>query len=211
MIRDLQDLFKRSWDAFRAEVDARDPEDQVAALLTGMKRELVATRAMLPQLADAADAARRELERERTALADCERRGSMAERIGDAETARVAGEFAARHRERAAVLERKLEATLAEHELRKREAEEMMQAYRRAESQRFALLARLRTEQAKSRLQGTEQQLWDELGRVGEEIDDNARYADAIDDLGLADEPAAPPPPRDVDARLEALKRRMGK
>jgi phage shock protein A len=208
MIKELQDLFKRSWDAFRTELDRREPEDQVAELLSGMKRELVAVRAMLPQLAESAAVTGRELERERQALADCERRGSLAERIGDEETRRVAAEFAERHRERASVLDRKLEATRAEHELRRREAEQMMQAYKRAESQRFALLARLRTERARSRLQGSEGELWDELGRMGEDVEDAGRYADALGDLG---EDAVPPPPRDVDARLEELKRRMGK
>jgi phage shock protein A len=210
MIKDLQDLFKRSWDAFRAEVERRDPEDRVAELLTGMKREIVTATALLPEIADAAQRVEKELARERQGLADCERRGALAERIGDGETAQVAGEFAERHRARIQVLEQKLEATRAEHALRTTELTKMKNAYRKAESQRFALLAQLRTQQAKSRIHGANDELWQTFGRMESEIDTGSHYADALDDL--ADEGSPQRPPRtDVDDRLAELKRRMGK
>jgi len=60
--------------------------------------------------------------RERRQLADAERRGRLAEEIGDVETATIARRFTSRHAERLAVLERKLvvqrdELALAEREL----------------------------------------------------------------------------------------------
>jgi len=57
---------------------------------------------------DALAAAERELAREQQHLADAERRGRLATEIGDAETGRIADEYAARHRERVGLLERKL-------------------------------------------------------------------------------------------------------
>jgi len=57
---------------------------------------------------DALAAAERELTGERQHLADAERRGRLAAEIGDGETGRIADEFAAKHRERVELLERKL-------------------------------------------------------------------------------------------------------
>src|SRR5688500_1698138 len=48
MINELKTLFSRTWDAFLAEVSRRDPEDQVAGLLSAMRREMVEARAALP-------------------------------------------------------------------------------------------------------------------------------------------------------------------
>lgn len=57
---------------------------------------------------DALAAAERELAGEQQQLADAERRGRLAADIGDAETGRIADEFAGKHRERAGLLERKV-------------------------------------------------------------------------------------------------------
>lgn len=64
----------------------------------------------------------RVLHSEQTQLADAERRGQLAAQIPDPETVKVAEQFAARHRERAQVLEKKLalqreELALAERDL----------------------------------------------------------------------------------------------
>lgn len=214
MIDDLKNLFARTWSAFQAEAGRREPEDQVADLLTAMRREMVEVRATLPLLDDAVTAARSGLERERRALADCERRRSLAERIGDAETVRVADDFAAKHRDRIAVLEDKLRAAEAERALRGREVTEMSKQYKEAEANRFALLARLRTDRAQGRMGaalGSDAPGFDDLGRLEEELDRRARYAEAMDELRDLD---SPPPPRstpaDVEERLRELKRRMG-
>src|SRR5688500_19877133 len=65
----------------------------------------------------------RELAAERRQLDDASRRGALAEGIGDAETARIAGEFIARHRERAELLERKLAGVVDELAYMEREYE----------------------------------------------------------------------------------------
>ncbi|HEX2189274.1 MAG TPA: hypothetical protein VHG51_10275 [Longimicrobiaceae bacterium] len=215
MFDDLKNLFSRTWDAFQAEAGRSEPEDQVAALLGAMRREMVEARATVPVLEEAVAAARAGLERERRALADTERRRGMAERIGDAETVRVAEEFAAKHRARIGVLEEKLRAAEAELELRRREVAEMSRQYKDADANRFALVARLRTLRAQGRMGaalGADAGLFADLGRAEEELDGRARYAEALDELEDLDAP--PPPPRppapDVEERLRELKRRMG-
>lgn len=214
MFDDLKKMFSRAWDAFQAEAGRREPEDEVAELLSAMRREMVEARATVPLLEEAVVAAGSALERERRALADTERRRGLAERIGDAETVRVADEFAAKHRARIAVLEEKLRAAEAERDLRKREVVEMSRQYKEADANRFGMVARLRTARAQGRMGaalGADGGPLDDLGRAEEELGRRARYAEALDELADLD---SPPPPRpsapDVEDRLRELKRRMG-
>lgn len=212
MFRDIQRVFRESMAAFRSELGRREPEDQVAELLSAMKREMVAARADLPLHREEVERSQRAVQRERAELEACERRKGMAERIGDEETARVAEEFAARHRERVLVLEQKAQAAEAELALRTREIEEMKARYQEADANRFALLAQLRRSGAQQRMRsalGGEEGAFADFDRMQEAVDGNASYADALDDL--ADPTPAPPPPPDVDDRLRELKRRMGK
>lgn len=74
----------------------------------GLHDALVELKVAAGQSRDALAAAERELAAERQHLADAERRGPLAKEIGDAETARIAEEFAAKHRERVGLLERKV-------------------------------------------------------------------------------------------------------
>lgn len=211
MFQELKTLFARSWEAFVAERDLREPEDRVAEMLSAMRRELVEARAALPLFDEAVQKAEAELMRERGAEADCERRRVQAERIGDAETARVAAEWAGRHRERAAVVEEKRAAALAERELRRREADQMARRYREADLQRHALVAELRRrERAGLGAANPEEGAEDPLRQWEEEIDDRAARAQALEELDALDRSAPPPVADDVDARLRELKRRMG-
>jgi phage shock protein A len=214
MLKDLQKLFRETWESFRTEVGRREPEDEVAALLGMMRREMVDARAELPLLDDAVRATEQELERERAALADCERRAGMAERISDAETVRVAREFADRHRAHIEVLEQKRAVAIAERDLRKREIQEMSQRYKAADANRFALLSELRRQRAAGSVRdAVSGGAFDDFARVEESIGDEAAYADALDEL--ADDLPPPPDPteriRALELRLEELKRRMGK
>ncbi len=215
MLDDLQRLFRESLGAFRAELNRREPADQVSDLLTAMRREMVAARAALPELEEDVRRTRGELERERALLQQCERRLQMAERIGDAETAGIAREFAERHRERTTVLEHRVAAASAEHTLRVREAGEMERKYRESEANRFALLAQLRQQQSRERMRG---RLGDESGpfadfaRMEEAVGDAEAYASAVEEMETEDRPPSPGNREpDLDARLEELKRRMGR
>jgi len=187
MLDDLKHLFSRTWSAFQAEASRREPEDVVAELLSAMRREMVEARASLPLYDEEVARVRRELDRERAALSDCLRRRDLAERIGDAETVRVAEEFAGRHRRRVEVLEEKARAAQGERDLRAEEVERMMRQYRQTEAERFALVARLR---AGGRLE------------VG-----SSAPADPDDTPGAARRGADP---EALEERLRELKRRMG-
>jgi phage shock protein A len=212
MLEEIRKAFTEAWAAFRTELSRNDPEDQVASLLTAMRRELVAARAELPAYDDAARRAGAEVEREKGLLADCVRRGGLAERIGDHETVRVAAEFAERHRARITVLEEKARAARDEAGLRRREAEEMMRRYKHADANRFALLAEIRAQGARGTLRsamGPGAPLDDEFDRFASRLDDEAAYADALNELDDT-APPPPPPPDDVEDRLAELKRRMG-
>ncbi|MBA2245699.1 MAG: hypothetical protein H0W11_12135 [Gemmatimonadetes bacterium] len=220
MLKDLQSIFKNTWDSFRRELGRREPEDEVAELLGMMRREMVDARALLPELDEEIARVQREIEVERRALADAQRRGSLAERIADAETVRVANEFAGRHAERLRVLEQKLEAARAERELRGREVEEMSSRYKQADTQRFALLAELRRARANERLHGTAagaNNPFDAFSRMAEKVQGESAYADALEDLADLDAPPASGSARpdgsenDVEEKLREMKRRMGK
>jgi phage shock protein A len=211
MLTDLKKLFARTWDAFVAEASRREPEDQVAELLSAMRREMVDARATLPLLQENIAAAERELARERTALDDAVRRGGLAQKIGDAETVRVAAEFADRHRRRIAVLEEKVRAARAEHELRGVEVQDMMRRYKEADLNRFALLSEMRRAQSGQRLREAGATTDDDFARVSERIESEAAYSDALEELsGMDPAPPPPSPADDVEERLREMKRRMG-
>ena len=74
----------------------------------------------------------RELLAERRQLEDAARRGALAEGIGDVETARIAAEFIARHRERAELLERKLAVVVDEIAYMEREYEGLASRFQAA-------------------------------------------------------------------------------
>jgi len=78
------------------------------AYLSGLNAALVDFKVAAAESRESLTSAERELALETQQLSDAERRGRLAQEIRDAETARIAGEFAARHRERAGILERKI-------------------------------------------------------------------------------------------------------
>jgi phage shock protein A len=214
MFEDLGRLFRQSVEAFRAERDKREPEDEVAHLLGSMRHELVEARALLPKLEEQLRRARAELAAEREQLERTERRGTLAGQINDEETVRVAGEFAARHRERVVVLEQKVSAGEAELALRSREAEEMKRQYQEAEANRFELVARLRRAGSQQRIRSVADDAvhsFSEWERMAEKMNSTRDYLDALEELEEDRPPAPQPDPVDVEERLRELKRRMGR
>lgn len=98
------------------------PREEAAAL----EQSVVEMRLGLEDLRRAKGATEQELARERTQLADAERRGELAQGIQDEETTRIATEFAAKHRERVAILERKLAVQEEEVALAERQSSELL-------------------------------------------------------------------------------------
>ena len=217
MINDLKRLFSRTWDTFVAELGRREPEDDVVGLLGAMRREMVDARAALPLYEEHQRAAEAELLREQRALEDAVRRGGLAEKINDAETVRIAAEFTDRHRKRVAVLEEKVRAARAERELRAQEVDDMMRRYKEADANRFVLLNEVRRARSQQRMDGLGGQAFDDFSRVTDKLESEIAYGEALEELGGLDPTPPPPPPSqtsihdDVEARLQELKRRMGR
>jgi hypothetical protein len=108
-----------------APADARASMDLLHSAVLEAKVSVAAMR-------DGVVATERELVLERKQLEDAERRGRLAGDIADQETAQVAERYAARHRERTGVLERKLEVQRDELILAEREVAEMTAQLRSA-------------------------------------------------------------------------------
>lgn len=87
---------------------------------------LVESKAAVNALREGLAATSRELTLEQKQLEDAERRGRLAAEIPDPETVAVAARFAARHRERVSVLERKLSVQQDELAMAERLLDELM-------------------------------------------------------------------------------------
>lgn len=105
-----------------------NPREEAAAT----EQHLVDLRVGLDDLRRAYVVTERELAAEREQLAAAERRGQLAEGIQDAETIRVATEFAAKHRERVEVLERKLAVQRDEVLMAEREGDALLARLKQA-------------------------------------------------------------------------------
>jgi hypothetical protein len=103
-----------------------DPRARAAAL----REALLEAKVGVGTMQTALTSTERELASERRQLADAERRGRLAAAVPDTETVSLAERFAARHRERVAVLERKLVVQRDELALAEREVAEMLAEYR---------------------------------------------------------------------------------
>jgi hypothetical protein len=95
-----------------------------------LREAVIEVRAGLAAMRDALNRTERELAMEQQQQADAVRRRALAADIGDAETVDVADRFAARHQERADVLQRKLAVQRDELVLAERELEELTARYR---------------------------------------------------------------------------------
>lgn len=211
MFESLQRVFRESVAAFKAELDRREPEDELADLLSRMRDEWVEGRASVKELTETVRKTEAALAHEREELERCERRRGHAERIGDAETIRVAVEFAAKHRGRVDVLERKLDALRSERTLREREVAEMEAKYREADANRYRLLTELRRVTARDHAQQTASETaraFDDYERMAERIDREAGITDALEELEDRRPPKTQPAPDapEIEERLRRLK-----
>lgn len=217
---DLREAFRQAVRNFKEELNRDEVSDTADTLLREMRRELVDARAYLDRLEDDLRDAEAQAKREEASATTCRRRHQMALNIGDAETARLANRFAGKHERARDVLERKASALREEITLRRVEVADMTERLQSALRDRDGLRARAGISRARERLR--EDDLFEELDRIGERIDDEGRFAEAAGDVGEAvgegeeasrRAPSEPPfraeSVRDGDELLEELKRRM--
>ena len=118
-------------DELRARLERLLVSQEQRSRAAGLREALVELKVAAGQSRDALAAAERELTQQQQHLADAERRGGLAAGIGDTETATIAAEFAARHRERIGLLERKVAVIRDELAFVEREYREVAAEYQR--------------------------------------------------------------------------------
>jgi len=187
-------VFERFRDAINAALDAAASDDP-RAVVGQMREAVIGARAAIEAMRQGLKETELHLQHQRKELADAERRGRLARGIQDEETAQVADRFAAKHGERVAVLEEKLQAQQKELVLAEREYEEMKTQLLDLERSRPAADAARSVESAWRDIEAAggarpDTDVKDELLR--QSLDRSAREAKA-------------------DAQLEELKRKMGK
>lgn len=181
-------MFERLRDAINAAIDAATPESDGREMVAGMRAAVIEARAGLGAMRQGVEDTEKRLVVERKRMQDAERRGRMAADIGDHETAEVAERFSQKHRQRVEVLEDKLAAQRAELALAERELEDMRSQLKRVAGSSHVESAWREIESAGGARPETD--VHDELLRS--QLDRAAREAEA-------------------EARLDALKKKMGK
>jgi hypothetical protein len=106
------------------------PPDDPRIRSAQLHSALLETKVAVGTMRDALTTTERLLTAEQQQLVDAERRGALAAQVPDPETVQVAEQFAARHRERVGVLEKKLAAQRDELSLAERDLTELTQQYR---------------------------------------------------------------------------------
>ena len=215
MFENLRRAFKEAADNFHRELDRDAVPEAMDELLKGMQKEAVDVKAGLEGLKEQLAAARKRANAEARDAATCQRREDMARKIGDLETAEVAGKYAERHASRNQVLTEKANAIEAEIRLQESEFAEMLEQIKKARANRNTMAARAGRTQSRDSIHGADD-LFGELDRMAAKIGDTEAGADAaealFDDAADFDEALnASRRAEAVDTRLEELKRRMGK
>jgi phage shock protein A len=188
-------VFKRLREALDAALASATPPEDLYDLAGRMRAALLDARSGLSAMRDAAEKTDRELALARREIETAERRRELAVGIADTETVAVADGYIARHRERAVVLERKVVAQREEIGLAERDVAEMTGQLEEVTKRRGTIDAERSSAQAWASLgrAGVDRPEWDaEQEALKARMDRAAREAEA-------------------DAKLEALKKRMGK
>lgn len=179
------------FDGLKARLDRlfreRGPEAREYA--AGLREALLEARVGITGMRDALTRTERELAAERKQLDDAVRRGRLAAEVPDPDTVAIAERFAARHRDRVGVLERKLAVQREELALAQREVEEMASQYRGA-------------------VRGSESASLDAAWR---DLEAAGASRPASDDERLAADADRRMREEAVEAQLAYLKRKMGK
>jgi chromosome segregation ATPase len=188
-------VFKRLREALEAALAAATPPEDLYDLAGRMREALIEAKAGLGQMQDALAKTERELQALRREIETAERRRSLAAQIGDQETVTVADGYLAKHRERAAVLEKKVAAQREEIALAERDVGEMAGQLEEVTKRRGGIDAERSSSSA-----------WASLGRAGmdrPEVDPEQEALKARMDRAARE--------AEAETKLEELKKRMGK
>ncbi len=207
MFAKLRDAFREAVDNFKTELHREQIPETVDGLLAGMYREATDAKAYVGKLEADLAAARERARRELEEAEVCHRRRRQAERIGDDETVRVAGEFAKKHEERARVLEGKAEAILRELTVCRSDVDDMLEQIKVARLKSESLGATAGRTGARETL-GKADDLFRDFDRMGEKVSGTESEAEAA---AAFDREFSSPSSREEDLgeRLAELKRRM--
>ncbi|HSJ07553.1 MAG TPA: hypothetical protein VK936_12685 [Longimicrobiales bacterium] len=123
MLDDWKTAWREAVENFRREVHEGTPGSPPR--VRAMEREVISAAGALAKLDDEIRRTRREAATEAESLEVCRRREAMAREVDDAETVRVAAQFAARHAERQDLLRRKVGVLEEERTLLARDIESM--------------------------------------------------------------------------------------
>ena len=215
MFENLRRAFREAVDNFNRELDRDAVPEAVDGLLKGMEKEAVAAKSGLASLNQELEATRKRAGAEKREAEVCRRREELARKIGDAETADIAARFGEKHELRYQVLTEKGDAIQAEVRLQESEFDEMLNQIREARKRRSSIEATAGRTRARRSVNAADD-LFGELDRMAEKIDGKGSRTDSEDapfddgrefdeELGRTRREEA------IDARLEELKRRMGR
>ena len=217
MFENLRNAFREAVDNFNKELGRDDVPELVDGLLRQMHEEVTDTKTQLFTLEEQIKKAIQLSEMEGKEAATCRRREEMARKIGDEDTAGVAAEFAEKHEKRKDIQARKALALREELELKRSEVTDMIAKLKEAKVKRASLTATQGRTDAMNALGGASD-LFGELDRMAEKIEgaDHQREAeeDLLAEFGEMDSTPpyrGPTPEEEAEARLQELKRRMGK
>ncbi len=217
MFENLRNAFREAVDNFNKELGRDDVPELVDGLLRQMHEEVTDTKAQLFTLEEQIKKAIQLSEMEEKEAATCRRREEMARKIGDEDTAGVAAEFAEKHEKRKEIQARKALALREELELKRSEVTDMIAKLKEAKVKRASLTATQGRTDAMNALGGASD-LFGELDRMAEKIEGTDRQREAEEDLlvEFGEMDSTPPyrgpsPEEEAEARLQELKRRMGK
>ena len=215
MFENLRNAFREAADNFHRELGREGVSDTVDGLLKGMEREAVAARSGLKSLREQADRARTRAEAEAREVEGCRRREELARQIGDEATEEVAATFAEKHERRKRVFSDKAKAIEAETQLLESEYREMIEQIKKARANRDSLAATAGRAGARETFNRTDD-LFGELDRMADRMEGGEGSAGRADDIfdrdrELDESVRRARRERVADARLEELKRRMGR
>lgn len=215
MFENLRRAFREAVDNFQRELDRDAVPEAVDRLLRGMQREAVEARAALEASKDQLARARKRSGEEAHNAGICRRREALAREIEDTDTADVAARYAEKHAGKSRVLADKARAIEAEVRLQEAEYAEMLAQIGKARANRDKLAASAGRTRARESLGGADD-LFGEIDRMAERIGGTEAAAGAeealFEDARDFDEALRASRREEVaDARLEELKRRMGK